>query len=238
MTKTLFFSVAGVKPFNMKEMRERYHTLYVQGKTPIPHQDRFMAYILPNKGTLGINMTMTEADGLSSLSLTKTDFKLREQIDLSFLWLKENIEEFKDSYLIDTSFYIGVRCGRSILGESVLTRQLIENEPCGKEPIALGMRSFGGHGLKGFKPDWASDKNGMIGIPWKTLISKSFCNVFAAGRCISAESKIIDTFRFMPRCMAIGEAAGVTAALANGSIENTGYEEVKRVLLENGAILA
>lgn len=237
MTKTLFFTLSGVRNFDLPSVREKYETLYKQGLAPIKFQDKFMAYSSLNKGTVHINMTMVSAEGLSSSSLTEADYKLREQIDNAYYWLRDNFEEFKESFIIDTSFFVGVRCGRSIKGLSTLTTESVSSPCKTSDPVALGMRRYGGHGLKGFNPKWASSHPGVIGIPWGTLISKSFVNAFGAGRCISADSKVIDSFRFMLRCMAIGEAAGVTAALSYGDYNNTDYEEVKRVLLKNGAVL-
>ena len=46
------------------------------------------------------------------------------------------------------------------------------------------------------------------------LISKSFRNVLACGRDISSEPMLVETFRMMNTCMAMGEAAGLMAALS------------------------
>ena len=50
-------------------------------------------------------------------------------------------------------------------------------------------------------------------IPARCLRSRSVANLFAGGRCISASSRALASTRVMGTCMALGEAAGLQAAL-------------------------
>ena len=50
-------------------------------------------------------------------------------------------------------------------------------------------------------------------IPSRCLRSRSVANLFAGGRCISASSRALASTRVMGTCMALGEAAGLQAAL-------------------------
>lgn len=54
----------------------------------------------------------------------------------------------------------------------------------------------------------------MYGIPWECQLPEELENVAAAGRCISATHEAAGSFRVMPTCMGLGEAAGTAAALA------------------------
>lgn len=71
---------------------------------------------------------------------------------------------------------------------------------------------------------WFSDTVGLTGdwrargpvwaLPYGTIRSDRVVNLFAAGRCISADRSVWDVTRVIPTCAVTGEAAGVAAALA------------------------
>ncbi|MCE5217172.1 FAD-dependent oxidoreductase, partial [bacterium] len=89
-------------------------------------------------------------------------------------------------------------------------------------------------------PAWHKSNPGLRGIPWRTLLSASFTNVATGGRSVSCDPRALDSLRLMSRCMATGQAAGVSAALAaqaDGAIPPVGYASVRESLLGQGAIL-
>ena len=51
-------------------------------------------------------------------------------------------------------------------------------------------------------------------IPYRSLVPVGCSNLLVAGKTICAESQSAGSFREMPGCMAIGQAAGAAAALA------------------------
>lgn len=60
--------------------------------------------------------------------------------------------------------------------------------------------------------DWR--KRGMrYEIPYRSLTTSTISNVWAAGRCISADDGMWDISRVIPPCAVTGEAAGTAAAL-------------------------
>ena len=78
-------------------------------------------------------------------------------------------------------------------------------------------------------------------IPWRCLIPRSGPNnLIVAGRSISATSDAMSSFRVSPSVMAIGEAAGVTAARAvecHCAIRDVNPADAQRRLNATGAIL-
>jgi hypothetical protein len=109
-----------------------------------------------------------------------------------------------------------------------------------REPVALGGRGYGGHGLSRFSSPWAKHQPGVRGIPWRALLPEGLDNVAVGGRGISCEHRVIDTIRLMARCLATGQAAGVSAALAARAgkpIVGVGYGPVREALLQQAAIL-
>jgi hypothetical protein len=78
-------------------------------------------------------------------------------------------------------------------------------------------------------------------IPWRCLVPREGPpNLIVAGRCISADQAAMSSFRVSPSCMAIGQAAGVGAALAaqtGYAVGQLPYSDIRLNLLKQGAIL-
>ena len=241
MTKTILIRVGGVPDFDRVAVGEAFSTLAEQGRVPLKEQSHFMGLALLNPGEALLNFTLVPGNGLSSEELTRMDIELREQIPTAVEWFRAEIPGFSDCFLVDSAVGVGVRAGRGMVGLETITQEAVDNDTPVAEPVALGTRGYGGHGLKQFRSSWSKQQSGIRPIPWKALLSASFSNVAAAGRAISCEPRVIDTFRLMSRCMAIGQAAGVSAALAarqDKSIVDVGYESVRDELLKQNAILS
>ncbi len=241
MTKTILFRVGGVKNYYRPDMAKVFDQLVAEGNVPYPEQDRFMGMAMLNPGEAQINFTLTAGSALTSRALTRMDGELREQVLVTVEWFRAHIPGFEACFLVDTGVGVGVRAGRNIVGLETITMADVDTDTPVAEPVALGTRGYGGHSLKGFVAPWAKSHPGIRPIPWRALLSASFRNVAAAGRAISCEPRVLDTFRLMARCMTIGQAAGVSAALgaqAGGNLVDVGYPAVRDALLAQGAILA
>ena len=240
MTKTILIRVAGVDSFDRRRVGEAFSACVADGRVPLKAQDHFMGFGLLDPGEALLNFTLVAGSGLASDELTRMDGELREQALVAVEFFRKEIPGFADCHLIDTAVRVGVRCGRSMVGVDTITQEAVDGDAPVAEPVALGQRSYGGHGLAKFRSPWGKSQPGIRPIPWRALLSRSFGNVVAAGRAISCEPRVIDTFRLMSRCMAIGQAAGVTAALAarqGAPALDVGYSNVRACLLEQGAIL-
>lgn len=240
VTKTILIRVGGVVDFDCRDIEAAFNAQVEADEVPLPAQDRFMGMALLNPGEALLNFTLTTGDGLCSAELTRMDRELREQIPLTVEWFRRAIPGFADCFLVDSAVNIGVRCGRSIVGLETITEAAIVENPPVEEPVALGSRGYGGHGLSRFASPWAKWHRGPRAIPWRTLLPASLANVAVGGRGISCDHRVIDTIRLMARCTATGQAAGVTAALASqhdSACVDVGYAAVREALLEQGAIL-
>ena len=51
-------------------------------------------------------------------------------------------------------------------------------------------------------------------IPYRCLVPQKVENLLVTGRCISATHEAMASFRIMSVCMALGEAAGIAAAIS------------------------
>ncbi|MHB8994256.1 MAG: FAD-dependent oxidoreductase [Armatimonadota bacterium] len=237
MTKTILIRVGGVESFHRPTVETEFNRLCAEGNIPLAAQDSFMGLAMLNPGEVLLNFTLTAGDGVNSADLTRMDQELREQALMAVGWFREHIPGFANCFLVDTAHRVGVRAGRGIVGQQTITPEILADDTPEPEPIALGTRSYGGHGLTAFKPPWRCSTPGVRGIPWGALLPVSFSNVAAGGRAISADPRVLDTFRLMARCMATGQAAGVTAALMASGAGAPQYQRVREALLEQGAIL-
>ena len=67
-------------------------------------------------------------------------------------------------------------------------------------------------------------------IPYRTLLPRSTENLIVVGRCISVEREVLGVVRVMGPCIAMGEAAGIAAAIAiDGGV---GFSDVDVNLLK------
>ncbi len=79
-----------------------------------------------------------------------------------------------------------------------------------------------------------------FGIPYGCLVPKHIDGLLLSGRTISVDSKVYAATRVMGPCMAVGEAAGIAAALSirtNTPVAKLAIAEIKEILIRNGAIL-
>ena len=107
------------------------------------------------------------------------------------------------------------------------------------DAIALNNYPIDIHNPKGegtiFKP---LDK--PYGIPYRCLVPERIENLLVSGRCVSATHEALSSVRIMPVCMAMGQAAGVAAALCvkkKCRPRSLDVTLLKKELLEQGAVL-
>ncbi|MCE5239899.1 FAD-dependent oxidoreductase [bacterium] len=240
MTKTILLRVGGVQGFHRPDVEAAFRAAVAAGTVPLPAQDAFMGMALLNPGEVLLNFTLTAGDGVSSADLTRMDDELRQQARLAVGWFRATMPGFADCFLVDTAHRVGVRAGRGIVGQGTITPEDLDGGTEVAEPVAVGTRGYGGHGLTRFAPPWHKHNPGLRSIPWRTLLPVSFGNVAAGGRALSADARVLDAFRLMARCMATGQAAGVSAGLAarvGREIGAVGYSAVRDELEKQRAVL-
>ncbi|MBR5528809.1 MAG: FAD-dependent oxidoreductase, partial [Clostridia bacterium] len=78
--------------------------------------------------------------------------------------------------------------------------------------------------MKEYEKDLRYGKGESYGIPYRSLVAKSFDNMLVAGRCMGTDRKMQASVRVMPGCFITGQAAGAAAALASESGETRKIE--------------
>jgi hypothetical protein len=94
---------------------------------------------------------------------------------------------------------------------------------------------------------WFKDAIGMIGnwrqlhkrysIPYRSIKAVKNSNLFAAGRCCSADKSGWDLTRVIPTCAVTGEAAGTAAAMLSLTGQQPEIDKLQNTLQENGVLL-
>jgi FAD dependent oxidoreductase len=161
---------------------------------------------------------LTGIDGLDVADMTRAEYETRRRADQLVDYVKQNLPGFQKCFVVDFAPQLGVRQTRLLQGEYVVTKEDITNRRWFADSVARGRDYF---------------------TPYRALQPKGLVNALAAGRHYSATSTAQKISREIPPCMAMGEAAGVAAAMAlesEANVKNVDIERLRRRLRELGAI--
>jgi hypothetical protein len=171
-----------------------------------------------------VHATRVVGDAADPVELTRAEIQGRaDAMTMVELW-KRMVPGFEKSYYISSGPYIGIRETRRIAGVYVLTEQDIQKKREFADAVATGCWYLDLHptyatsgtanaepsrlgGLDGFQPT-------HYDIPYRSLVSRGVDNLLVAGRCHSATRMAASSTRVTATAMAMGQAAGVAAALA------------------------
>lgn len=215
---TLCFRVANVDMDKFSEQEAEIQALYQayreQGKIKNIRED-VLTFPVPIDGVLHFNSTrIVKKSPVNAEEITVAEIEAREQCFELFNFLKENFDAFKNSEMLMTAQTIGVRESRMIEGEYVLTQE--DLIACTKfdDSIAVGNYDIDIHNPEGSGTSHYYFKDGeYYTIPYRCLIPKNSINLLVAGRCISSTHEAQASYRIMPICCCIGQAAGTAIAL-------------------------
>ena len=188
-----------------------------------------------------IHATRVPGDAVDAADLSRAEMQGRADAWTMFRAWKEKVPGFEDSYFIASGPYIGIRETRRIVGQQVLTLDDLEKTIRYDDAIATGCWFIDIH-----PPTTTTDKpftgSGFQPAPYdisyRTLLPKGVSNLLVAGRCHSASKEAAASSRVTVTAMALGEAAGCAAALANQAhidvAEIGGVKVRQQLALQNG----
>ena len=156
-------------------------------------------------------------NGLKVEDLTRVEIQGRKHIHAAVDFVRANMPGFERCFVIDVAPQTGVRQTRLLEGEYVMTKEDLAARTRFDDSIARGRDYY---------------------MPYRTLLPKGVDNLLVAGRHYSATSQAQKISREIPPCMAMGEAAGVAAALAlnqNVRVRDVDVATVQRALRAQGA---
>ena len=224
--------------YSNQRVREMFEKIKEKGGD-VPQFGGPWFHIDVREGVVYVNMTRSAVNLENPVQCSKMECKLREDAFRLVELLKENIEEFKDCYIMATGTQAGYRETRRVKGKHVLTGEEILQKVHFEDTIAKSAHPIDIHCAQGTKQNVAFLQEAGC-IPFRSLYTGEFSNLLVAGRCISADENAFASVRVQAPVMATGQAAGTAAALCEKEGVEVGdlpFETLKTILLEQGTIL-
>jgi hypothetical protein len=174
--------------------------------------------------------------------LTAAEIEGRRQALEYVRFLVDRVPGYSDASLVALSTQIGLRETRRVFGDYRLTRADVLGARQFDDQVGLcGAPIEDHHGVGASGTTWEYLPEGTaVGIPLRTLIVRDGTNVLVAGRCFSATHDAQASVRSMAQCMAMGQAAGTTAAMAaesDGAVRSVAAGRVSDRLRAGDAIV-
>lgn len=192
-------------------------------------------------GIWTVNMAQEDdpVNDLDTGCLTDAEISQRKQIPQIAEFLRKNVPACRNIRVIETAAELGVRETRRMIGRTMFTGDDIAACRHFPDGIAVCANSVDIHGRTqvSYTP-YEAGKN--YTIPLSCLESRDRDNLMAAGKCLSADKYAHAAVRVMPPCFAMGEAVGITAALAVGTgclPHEVPVEQVRKEILAHGGYL-
>jgi glycine/D-amino acid oxidase-like deaminating enzyme len=235
---SLMFRIGGYdyQSLDKKLIREKYNKVVKEGRLVI---EEFRNNIEGLLRSAGDNIHhIAGADSTTSETHSLTNIKSRTTLLETLRFLRE-LPGCENTRLISMQPETGIRETYRIDGEYQITH---ENYISGKvfdDALAYSFYPIDVHDKHGVEPKHL--KEGVVPtLPLRALIPKNSQNFLVAGRCVSSDRLANSALRVQASCMAMGQAAGATAALAvqqNTTPLNVSLKEIKETLVNNGAIV-
>ena len=234
---TLSFRVGGVDIPTAREHRqmlnERYLQWQAEGKITNPREN-VLLFATCHDTVYHFNTTrVVKLDPTDPVEVTKAELIAREQV-FEMMELLKTVPGYENAFLQSTALQIGIRESRMVEGLYKLTVEDLKGLARFPDAIAVANYDIDIHNPEGsgtshyyFKPgDWYE-------IPYRCLVPKGFTNMLVAGRCISSTHEAQASYRIMPYCAELGQAAGAAVAVAmeNGTdLPNVDIEKLQTIL--------
>ncbi len=140
--------------------------------------------------------------------------KARAEKQVWELWEPLSKHPAMHSAKLEISSILGIREGRRIIGDYILTREDCIGEARFDDMVAACCYAIDIHHPEGGGTELCKiPGSGYYHIPYRSLRAKAWQNLLMGSRCISGTHEAHSSYRVMAPVSAIGQAAGVAAAL-------------------------
>lgn len=187
---------------------------------------------------------LCRVDGTSPADIARADRMLRGQIQQVVDFLRKRVKGFENCRLTGSAEAPGFRETRRIQGDYTLTASDISAGRTFPDVVVHHANfCFDTHNPAGggqAEDLEAARDTRPYDIPYRCLLPRGVENLLVAGRCLSGTHKAHSSYRVMNICMAVGEAAGIAAALSAASRippRRLPAAAVQEKLLKNGVSL-
>ncbi|MBC7288657.1 MAG: FAD-dependent oxidoreductase, partial [Armatimonadetes bacterium] len=194
-----------------------YQRAVEEGWWKIPHAGPAWCEVVVRgpHGVINVNcMNVGMVDGLNPADLT---YAHAEALDVAWQlveFFRRYVPGCAECYLVSSASLLGVRETRRILGEYVLTARDVLSSAVFPDGIARGFYPIDIHPADDTGDAGGARPPGPYEIPYRCLVPRGVDNILVAGRPISVDHVAHGSTRVQGTTMALGEAAGVAAALS------------------------
>lgn len=215
---TTTFLLGGVrfsdeKAILSEESKKHFKEMVSKGLYPVPRDD-LAVFQTARPGEVYCNITRCVGDSTVTEDLTNAEITCREQIFNCVAFLRREIPEFRDCYLIRTAPQVGIRESRRIKGMYTLTEEDVVSGKRFEDDVALNAYFIDIHHQDDKTTHYKKQPGTYNGIPYRCLLPEKIERLLVCGRCISATHIANGAIRVMGTAMGMGEAAGTAAAMA------------------------
>ena len=168
-------------------------------------------------GERSVNATQINGiDPLNPIDLGRAEVELRGQIDQCVAFLRKYVPGFEKCRVKSSAGTLGVRETRRVMGDAmVVDDDLLVGRHYPDAVVHDAWFLIDIHNPKGGgQAEGHSHPAKPYDIRYGAFLPKGIEGLLTAGRCISGTHRAHASYRVMTPCMAMGEAAGVAAALA------------------------
>lgn len=229
-------------PVDLEGFDEEFSAAKAAGELSIRRENVLM-FATGRPGEYIINTTrIVDHDATDAVSLSEAEQIGRRQCAELDRFLRERVPGFAHAMLEFTGPSVGVRGSRQLVGCCTLTAEDILSCRAFEDRIAHSAYPIDIHNPKGEGTDstFVSRKGTYYSIPYSIMVCPQINNLIVTGRCVSATFEAQAAIRTTPTVGAMGQAAGVAAAMAAAAEGNTREVNIKalqQTLADQGAYL-
>jgi len=192
-----------------------------------------------------VAVRVANVDATDFEQLTAAEREGRKQAFIYESFFRDCVPGFSESNIIGLSHQIGVRETRRVYGEYRLTKEDCLGVARFDDKVLLCGAPIEDHRAapdgKSEETVWGYVPNGdAYDVPYRTLVPKGRGEIWAIGRCFSATHDAHASCRSMAQTMAMGQAAGLAAALSLEEDRGAGAVSMSKLqsqLRDLGAVL-
>lgn len=192
--------------------RKLFTALRAQGELPVDRDTLiYIESLIP--GEVHINCTRhLGIDGSDVFDLTRAEIEGHRQNLALVDTLRAHVPGFEHCYLTQIYPFIGIRETRRFHGLATLTEDMLMDGVIGEDSVGIGSYIIDIH--DGCGASTIVKKVRPYGLPYGMTCSADLTNLMFAGRCAAMDAVALSSARVMPPLMAMGQGAGLGAAMA------------------------
>jgi hypothetical protein len=247
---SMMFRLNGIDPEKAGEAWRTIPQLMEKAEAAGTHTfPRKGAIVRPQKSGIEWRVNFTQLkrsdgsaiNGLEPDDLTRGEIDGRRQAIEAFEFLR-TVPGFEKAYIVDLPPQLGIRETRRMVGGYMLSGEDVLGCASFEDSIGVNGWPMEQHvaGDVVFKFPPIPESRGFNELPYRMLVPQRVDNLLVAGRCASMTHEGQSAARVSGACFAMGEAAGVAAALAlagNTIPRDIAVEKLQQQLGDAGAFI-